>query len=664
FTGEIEVPYVICDDGTPQACDTAVLAIDVAPLPDGTNNNVIANDDDNVTYPSIPVSSSVTSNDADPEGDNFTVTGFVVDSDGDGVPDSDQTGSIGGSAVTVGGVDQDGNPVANAGTLSMDANGDYTYTPAAGFTGTVTVDYTITDDNADGTASDVATLVITVEDDPAGNNPPFAGDDFAYTDPGTPVTIATGANDPADPDGDQTGTPVVLTNPSNGTVVVNNDGTMTYTPNGGVDSGTDQYTYVVCDTLASNAPNPLCDTATVYITIGPEDNTTIVIDDDNNTFVNTPVSGDVSTNDSDPDGDNLDFQSFLNQDSSGVISTGASLAGTDDNGNPVDSAGTITFDADGGYTFTPAANFTGTVEVPYESCDDGTPQACDTAILLITVSPIPDPLDPTSNDIIANDDDNVSFGNPVSGDLFVNDVDPEDDNFNVEMYTYDSDGDGEPDAIGTLNSAVSVGGVDEDGNPVTNAGSLVLNDDGTYTFTPSNGFSGTVEVDYEICDDVAAPNTACTDATLTIEVMPNENGPANDPPFAGDDFNMTYSDIPVDGIFSANDNDPNNDDISLDGVTIDPNGSATPIGSPVSTDQGGTVQFYSDGTYTYTPPTGYYGPDFVEYEICDVTVVNPQPLCNMATIYFTVIPAFKEFGDLDTAIYGASYHVISPDLDG
>jgi hypothetical protein len=54
---------------------------------------------------------------------------------------------------------------------------------------------------------------------------------------------------------------------------------------------------------------------------------------------------------------------------------------------------------------------------------------------------------------------------------------------------------------------------------------------------------------------------------------------------------------------------------------------------------GGTVQFYTDGTYRYTPPSGYVGPDRVNYTICDVTAVAPQPLCTNAFIHFLVSPA-------------------------
>ena len=50
-----------------------------------------------------------------------------------------------GTPGTVAGVDINGNPVANAGTLTINANGTYTFTPTAGFVGSINVPYTITD---------------------------------------------------------------------------------------------------------------------------------------------------------------------------------------------------------------------------------------------------------------------------------------------------------------------------------------------------------------------------------------------------------------------------------------------------------------------------------------------------------------------------------------
>jgi len=89
------------------------------------------------------------------------------------------------------------------------------------------------------------------------NQAPNAVDDEATTDMGVPVTIAVLAND-GDPDGDSLGVSAV-TQGANGAVAINDDGTVTYTPDPDF-SGTDSFTYTASDGLAG-------DTATVTVSV-------------------------------------------------------------------------------------------------------------------------------------------------------------------------------------------------------------------------------------------------------------------------------------------------------------------------------------------------------------------------------------------------------------
>ncbi|TXS88888.1 tandem-95 repeat protein, partial [Parahaliea maris] len=92
---------------------------------------------------------------------------------------------------------------------------------------------------------------------PPVNNPPDAVDDTFTTEVNTPVSGTVFPND-SDPDGDAF-TVTGNTDPANGTVVVNPDGTFTYTPNENFD-GSDSFTYTISDGTGS-------DTATVNIVI-------------------------------------------------------------------------------------------------------------------------------------------------------------------------------------------------------------------------------------------------------------------------------------------------------------------------------------------------------------------------------------------------------------
>ncbi|MBX7243652.1 MAG: cadherin-like domain-containing protein, partial [Bacteroidia bacterium] len=395
---------------------------------------------------------------------------------------------------------------------------------------------------------------------------------------------------------------------------------------------------------------------TISLPFSAYQNSTLAVNDDNNTFVNTPVSGDVTTNDLDPEGNTQTFGGFDDPSTPGVDYTASgtlsTIPGTDENGNPVADAGDLIVNPDGSYTFIPANGFVGVIYVTYQMCDNGTPVACTTAELKIDVAPMPDPFDTSNNDVIANNDDNLSYGQPVSDNVLNNDNDPNEDTILFGGFE-------NPAAPGTYltSGTITVSGTDFQGNPVANAGTLTINPDGSYTFTPANGFNGVVEVPYLITDNASLP--ASDNAILTIIVLPQMNGNENDAPFGGDDFSVTLINTPVEGSFISNDNDPNGDDLSVNGVAIDPSGPQTAIGTYPTGN--GTITLYSDGTYVYTPSNGFVGNDRFVYEICDITSVDPQPLCTEATIYLTVSDVYQEFGDLP-ASFGVARNLITTSI--
>lgn len=160
-----------------------------------------------------------------------------------------------GDTLTATGVTQPAN-----GEVDLAADGSFTYTPAAGFSGTDTFTYKADD----GTATSAATTVtITVEeaDQPPVNTAPVAGDDAYSTVEDEPLTLpAPGvlAND-TDADGNAL-TATGVTQPANGAVTMAADGSFTYTPDAGF-SGKDVFTYRADDGTDTSAP------ATVTITV-------------------------------------------------------------------------------------------------------------------------------------------------------------------------------------------------------------------------------------------------------------------------------------------------------------------------------------------------------------------------------------------------------------
>ncbi len=128
--------------------------------------------------------------------------------------------------------DPDGDPLTavlvtgpSHGSLTLNANGSFSYTPAADFTGADSFSYRA----SDGTlTSNVATVTLNVT---AVNDAPVAAGDAYSTAEDTVLTVAAPGvlgND-GDPDGDPL-TAVLVTGPSHGSLTLNANGSFSYTP--------------------------------------------------------------------------------------------------------------------------------------------------------------------------------------------------------------------------------------------------------------------------------------------------------------------------------------------------------------------------------------------------------------------------------------------------
>ena len=321
--GTYTVTYTVCEVLNPSNCDTATVTVTVQPA------RIIAIDD------TIgPVNG----------GRGGVVPGFsVVGND-----------TLNGAPITLG-------PGGNAtiapvttGPLTVNADGTVTVAPNTP-AGTYTVTYTVCEAlNPSNCATATVTVIVSA---PAIT----AADDTATVPQNTPVAIPVLRNDtvggaPANPAGV---TVTIVTAPANGTVRVNADGTVTFTPNANF-SGGDTFTYRVCETL--NPSN--CAVATVSVTVPAN-----VVDarDDTGT---TPQSGP------------LVITVIGNDTSTGAPLDPASLIVV---GNPAN--GRVVVGPNGTLTYTPNQFFNGTDTFTYRICDRSTPTpACDTATVTVTVS--------------------------------------------------------------------------------------------------------------------------------------------------------------------------------------------------------------------------------------------------------------------------------------
>lgn len=145
------------------------------------------------------------------------------------------------------------------GTLTLNANGSFTYTPAANYNGPDSFTYRASDGTATSSPATVSLTVTAVNDTPVAANDTFTTPFNTALTPAAPGVLS---ND-TDVDTGTTLTPTVVAQPLHGTVTLNANGSFSYTPTTGY-SGPDSFTYRVSDGTANSTA------ATVNITVQPD----------------------------------------------------------------------------------------------------------------------------------------------------------------------------------------------------------------------------------------------------------------------------------------------------------------------------------------------------------------------------------------------------------
>ena len=294
----------------------------------GTNDAPVANADTATTNEDTPVTFDVRANDTDVDGSSRTVT------------------HINGSAIAAGG----SVTLADGGLVAMNANGTLTYTPAANANGAKSFNYTINDGQGGSAASTVNVTVNPV------NDAPVANPDSITTNEDTSVNFDVRAND-TDVDGSSrtvthiNGSAIAaggsVTLADGGRVVLNGNGTLTYTPAANA-NGARTFDYIISDGQGGSA------SSTVNLTVNPVNDRPVAVNDTGSAIEaggvqnGTPGSaatGNVLANDTDID----DAVLVISAERTGP-EAGGGTAGTV--GSPLNGAyGTLVLNANGSYSY-------------------------------------------------------------------------------------------------------------------------------------------------------------------------------------------------------------------------------------------------------------------------------------------------------------------------
>ncbi|MBN2849237.1 MAG: tandem-95 repeat protein, partial [Erysipelotrichaceae bacterium] len=411
------------------------------------------------------------------------------------------------------------------------------------FTGNDSFTYKVNDGTVD---SNIATVTINVG---SVNDAPVAVEDSYSINEDTLLTVVVPGilgND-TDDDGDAL-TVALITNVAHGTLALNADGSFTYLPAANY-FGPDSFTYQVNDGMADS------NIVTVSITVNPINDAPVANNDyyetDEDTPITIPAPG-FYANDVDPD-NAIYHNMYVSGNQFGSLNA--------------------PFDGNGTFTYTPALNFTGVAAFWYQITDG---QYTSEAYIYITVNPVNDAPVAQDDSYIIDEDNPLSV--PAAG-VMENDSDVDGPSLNVSLLS-----------------------------DVSN-GTLVLNPDGSFEYTPDANFNGVDSFTYTLTD-----GTLSDTATVTITI-----NAINDAPVAEDDAYSTDEDVQLviaaPGILG--------NDVDVDSIfSIDDHG------QPAN----GTVVVQPDGSFVYTPNANFNGVDSFVYGITDGEHIDT------ATVTITVNP--------------------------
>jgi uncharacterized protein YjdB len=289
--------------------------------------------------------------------------------------------------------------------------------------------------------------------------------------------------------------------------------------------------------------------------------------DFNITFTNTPVTGSLATNDQDA-ASNIYHSTFT------VVSA------------PLGSNIVFNINSSGIYSF--EADLEGIYSLEIPVCVLPATSNCPSTKLYITVKNYSS----SQKLITANDDFAVTaFNAPVTIKTIQNDV--------CVMFECNPN----PATVVVI-------------RPPLSGNAFVDNSNGNIIYTPNSGFSGIVNLTYEVC--VIGESTNCDTAIQTITIL-SQNASNN--LSITDDLAFGNKRSILSGNVLLNDIDPEGNVINV-------------IAQNISTSNG-DFQLNANGNFIFTPAINFTGPISFVYEVCDNHSIS---LCKKGTLYFIIFP--------------------------
>jgi CshA-type fibril repeat protein len=518
-----------------------------------TNATPVANNDVAVTPPNTSVSFNITANDTDNES---TINNATTDLN-PAVTGRQTTLTVTGQGVF---------------TLSGANNGLITFAPAANFTGSSSITYTVQD--ATTRVSNAATITVNVG--------PLTVGDGASRASNAAVSVSVLNNDTdvngldaatVDLDPTTAGRQTTMAG-TGGTFTVSTAGVVTFTPiapfTGGLVS---TVTYTVND--VTGAPSSVATLIVTSTNTPPTANA-----DDTQTPANTSVSLNVTTNDVDPDGA-IDVASVDLNPATAPRETSRTIFGE----------GSWTVDNAGLVTFTPVLNYTGTATLQYLVNDNSGQTSTTAGTITVRVGPL------TVNDAATTPSNTAVTLNLVGNDI---------DSNGLDLTTIDLD----PATAGRQTTrTIIVGGV--------TYGTFTLpgSNNGTVTFTPAAPFaSGRVSsINYVLLDATGAISTIATITVTTQNVAPTA---------VADDVAMRPNGTITFNVL-ANDSDP---EAALAGNTLDLDPSTVARDATRTVNGEGTYSVDNAGNVTFTPFTNFTDTSTITYVVQDAAGASSNPV--------------------------------------